>query len=210
VGLPLPGTEVKIAPDDGEILIRGRGIMRGYHNLPEQTAETLDGDGWLHTGDIGESTSDGFLRITDRKKDLIKTSGGKYVAPQASRASSRPSARCSRRWWCTATTGNFCSMLVSLEPEAAKKWATDNGLGALSYEELTKNDQMKAAIQACIDQLNATLARYETIKKFAILPKDLTIEDGDLTPTQKLKRKAVEAKYKDLLDGFYVGAVADV
>ncbi len=209
VGPPLPGTEIKIAPEDGEILIRGRGVMRGYHGLKEQTAETLKGEGWLATGDIGEYV-DGFLRITDRKKDLIKTSGGKYVAPQASEGKLKAMCPLLSQVVVHGNNRQFCSMLVSLEPEAAKKWASENGLGALSYEELTKNDQMKAAIQGFIDQLNAGLARYETIKKFAILPKDLTIEDGDLTPTQKLKRKAVEAKYKDVLDAFYVGAVADV
>ena len=209
VGPPLPGTEVKIAAEDGEILIRGRGVMRGYHGLKEQTAETLRPDGWLNTGDIGEYV-DGFLRITDRKKDLIKTSGGKYVAPQATEGKLKATCPLLSQVVVHGNNRQFCSAMVSLEPEAAKKWAADNGLGALSYEELTKNDAMKAAIQSSFDQLNASLARYEQIKKFAILPKDLTVEDGDLTPTLKLKRKAVETKYKELLDSFYVGAVADV
>ena len=209
VGPPLPGTEVKIAPEDGEILIRGRGVMRGYHGLKEQTAETLRSDGWLNTGDIGEYV-DGFLRITDRKKDLIKTSGGKYVAPQAGEGKLKAICPLLSQVVVHGNNRQFCSALVSLEPEAAKKWAGENGLGNLSYEELTKNEAMKAEIQKAFDQLNASLARYESIKKFAILPKDLTVEDGDLTPTQKLKRKAVETKYKDILDAFYVGAVADV
>lgn len=209
VGPALPGTEIKIAAEDGEILIRGRGIMRGYHGLAEQTAETLDQDGWLHTGDIGE-LKDGFLRITDRKKDLIKTSGGKYVAPQALEGKLKAMCPLVSQVVVHGNNRQFCSALISLEPEAIKTWAVDNGLGILSYEQLTSNEKVKEALQGFVNQLNAGLARYETIKKFAILPRDLTVEAGDLTPTLKLKRKAVEAKYKELLDGFYVGAVADV
>jgi long-chain acyl-CoA synthetase len=209
VGPALPGTEVKIAPEDGEILIRGRGVMRGYHGLKEQTAETLTADGWLHTGDIGE-ISDGFLRITDRKKDLIKTSGGKYVAPQALEGKLKALCPLVSQAVVHGNNRQFCSLLVSLDPEAAKKWATDNGFASLSYEEIAKHEKMTQAMQGFVDQLNSGLARYESIKKFAILPAELTVDAGDLTPTLKLKRKAVEAKYKALLDGFYVGSVADV
>lgn len=204
VGPALPGTEVKLAPSDSEILIKGRGVMRAYHNQPEMTAETFDSDGFLKTGDIG-TLEDGFLRITDRKKDLIKTSGGKYVAPQALEAQLKMACPQISQVLVHGNNRNFCSCLVALDPVAIKSWATQNGLTNTSYEELTKNDKVKEMMQAVINGVNKTLPSYETMKKFAILPADLTLEEGDLTPSLKLKRKAVEAKYKDLLDGFYTG-----
>jgi long-chain acyl-CoA synthetase len=206
VGFPLPGTELKIAPEDGEILIKGRGVMRGYHNLPEATAETIK-DGWLHTGDIGEVDADGFLRITDRKKDLIKTSGGKYVAPQSIEGKMKAICPYVSQMVVHGDRRNFCSALVALEPEALNKWAAENGHAGKSYEELTKLPEVNALVKGYIDQLNAGLASYESIKKFAILPKDLTEADGDLTASLKLKRKAVEKKYMAILDGFYSGAM---
>ncbi|MFZ5471710.1 MAG: AMP-dependent synthetase/ligase [Myxococcota bacterium] len=205
VGPPLPGVEVKIATEDNEILIRCRGVMRGYHNLPEATAEALDKDGWMHTGDIGELVG-GMLRITDRKKDLIKTSGGKYVAPQNLEGKLKAISPVASQVLVHGNNRNFCSALVALDEEAIKAWAKENGLGRLSYAELTRHERVKELLQGHFDQLNATLASYETVKKFAILPKDLTIEDGDLTASMKIKRKVVEQKYKDLLDGFYGGA----
>jgi long-chain acyl-CoA synthetase len=208
VGAPLPGTEVKIAPEDGEILIRGRGVMRGYHGLSEQTAETLK-DGWLHTGDIGEY-KEGFLRITDRKKDLIKTSGGKYVAPQEIEGKLKAACPLLSQVVVHGNNRQFCIALLSLDTEAAKKWAADNGLGSLSYADIAKHEKMAATLQGYVDQLNTGLARYESIKKIAVLPAELSVDAGDLTPTLKLKRKVVEGKYKDIIDQFYVGAVADV
>ncbi|MHB8878201.1 MAG: AMP-dependent synthetase/ligase [Myxococcaceae bacterium] len=209
VGPPLPGTELKIAPEDGEILIKSRGVMRGYHGLPEATAETLDKDGWLHTGDIGE-LNDGFLKITDRKKDLIKTSGGKYVAPQSLEGKLKALCPYVSQVLVHGNNRNFCSALVALDEEALKAWAKDNGLGSLSYGELTKHQKVKELIQPFFDQLNSNLASYESVKKFAILPVDMTLEGGELTPSLKVKRKVVETKYKDVLDGFYAGNVADV
>ena len=207
VGLPLTGTELKIDPGNGEILIRGRGIMRGYHNLPEVSAETLDDDGWLHTGDVGKVDDDGMLRITDRIKDLIKTSGGKYVAPQ--KLESRLKALCPYlgQVLVHGNARNFCSALVTIDPESIPQWAEDQGIHGASYESLTKHDAIQSMIQEAVDKLNGEINRWETIKKFAILPKDLSLEEGDLTPSMKVKRKAVEAKYKDLLDGFYAGAL---
>lgn len=207
VGPPLPGTQVKIA-EDGEILIKGRGVMRGYHNLPEQTAETIK-DGWLYTGDIGEIDSDGLLKITDRKKDLIKTSGGKYVAPQ--NIESRFKAICPyvSQSLVHGNNRNFCTMLIALDPEAITAWAKENGIPG-GYQEIVKDPRTHALIKPYVAELNKGLASYESIKNFAILPKDLTLEDGDLTPSLKLKRKVVEAKYKDLLDGFYAGNIAEV
>ena len=209
VGPALPGTEVRIAKEDGEILIKGRGVMRGYHGLPEATAETLDKEGWLHTGDIGEF-SDGLLRITDRKKDLIKTSGGKYVAPQSLEGKFKALCPYASQMLVHGNNRNFCSALVALDEEALRAWAKDNGLGSASYIDLSKNAKVKELIQPFFDQLNSNLAGYEQVKKFAILPADLTLEAGELTPSQKVKRKVVETKYKELLDGFYAGNVAEV
>jgi long-chain acyl-CoA synthetase len=209
VGPALPGTEVKIAKEDGEILIKGRGVMRGYHGLPEATAEALDSEGWLHTGDIGE-LNDGLLRITDRKKDLIKTSGGKYVAPQSLEGKFKAVCSFTSQVVVHGNNRNFCSALVALDEETLKNWAKDNGLAGVAYADLTKNAKVKELIQPFFDQLNSNLASYEQVKKFAILPADLTMEAGELTPSLKVKRKVVEAKYKDVLDAFYAGNVAEV
>ncbi|MDT0330458.1 AMP-dependent synthetase/ligase [Nocardiopsis lambiniae] len=205
VGLPMPGTEVKIA-EDGEILLRGGGVMRGYHNMSGATEEVLNEDGWFATGDIGV-LEDGKLRITDRKKELIKTSGGKYVAPQG--IESRFKALCpyvsnlvvhgDRRAYCVA--------LVALDPEAIATWAEENGLGALDYAGLTGDPKVRAMVQEAIDALNLTLPRHETVKKFAILPNDLTVEGGEITPSLKMRRRAVEAKYQEILDGMYEDSV---
>ncbi len=210
VGRPVPGTEVKIDPDTGEILIRGRGIMRGYYNLPDVSAETVDKDGWLHTGDKGELDDQGRLRITDRIKDLIKTSGGKYVAPAAIEGAFKAICPLVSQVVVHGNNRNFCTALVTVDPDAAKGWAEGRGLGNASYADIAKHPDLRAEFKAAFDELNKTLARYETIKDFAILPADLTIEAGELTPSLKVKRKVVEQKYKDLLDGFYKGSLADV
>lgn len=208
VGAPLPGTEVKIAPEDGEILLRGRGVMRGYHNLPEATRETLDADRWLHTGDIGV-VENGCVRITDRKKDLIKTSGGKYVAPQLLEGRFKAICPYVSQMVVHGNNRNFCSALITVDEEAIRKWARENGLGDLSYAKLAEHEKVKQLIQSFVSKLNSELPSYETIKKFAILPADLTLEAGELTPSLKVKRKAVEQKYKTVLDAFYAGSVAE-
>ncbi len=210
VGKPLPGVEVKLDPSDGEILIKGRGIMRGYYNLEETTAETLTDDGWLRTGDIGELDKDGFLKITDRKKNLIKTSGGKYVAPQALEGQLKVYNPYIAQVVVHGDRRNFCSALIAMSGEDLPKWAEQNDLASLSYKELIAHDKVRAMVQESIDQLNAGLASYETIKKFAILPEEPTVENGQLTASLKLKRKVVEKKYMDVLDGFYKGALAGI
>ena len=207
VGIPLPGTSLKLAEEDNEIMIKGPGIMRGYHNLPEVTARTLTDDGWLLTGDIGETDEQGFLKITDRKKDLIKTSGGKYVAPQRLEGRFKTVCPVASQIIVHGDRRNYCTALITLDEEAITAWANTNGLAGKTYEELTKNDQVRALVQSYIDQMNQKLASYETLKKFEILPKDLTIEDGELTPSLKVKRKHVEKKYMDLLDGMYKDAM---
>lgn len=204
VGPPVPGTELRLAPEDGEILIKSRGVMRGYHHLPEATAECLTSDGWLRTGDIGH-LEDGFLRITDRKKDLIKTSGGKYVAPQALEGRLKLACPYVSQVLVHGNNRNFCTALVALDPEAIGAWARDNALGALPYPELVAHPRVHALVAGHVEALNRELASYETIKKFAILPADLTVDSGELTPSLKLKRKVVEARYQPMLDAFYGG-----
>jgi long-chain acyl-CoA synthetase len=207
VGQALPGTTLKIA-EDGEILIKGRGVMRGYHNLPEQTAETIK-DGWLFTGDIGEIDSDGVLKITDRKKDLIKTSGGKYVAPQNIEGKFKALCSYVSQSLVHGNNRNFCVMLIALDKEAIAEWAKNNGVTG-SYEEIVKDPRTHALIKPFVQDLNKGLASYESIKNFAILPRDLTEADGDLTPSLKLKRKVVETRHKELIEGFYTGNIASL
>ncbi len=209
VGLPVPGVEIKILPETKEILISGRGIMRGYHGLPEATAECLQ-DGWLHTGDAGELDDHGFLRITDRIKELIKTSGGKYVAPQKLEARLKALCPYIGQVVVHGNNRNFCSALVTLDPESFPAWVADQGIAGEGMAEWVTADAVVGMVQTAVDQLNEELARYETIKKFSILEKDFTIEDGLVTPSMKVKRKAVEKTYADVLDGFYVDTLKQV
>ncbi len=208
VGLPVTGVQVKLDPADGEILLGGPGIMRGYYKLPEVTAETLTEDGWLRTGDIGEIDAEGFLKITDRKKDLIKTSGGKYVAPTAIEGKFKLINPYVAQAVVHGDRRNFCSMLVAISREEIPKWAESNGLSGLSYEQLIEHPKLKEQVEQSVAQLNAGLASYESIKKWAILPIEPSVENGQLTPSLKLKRKAVEKAYNEVLDGFYKGALA--
>ncbi len=207
VGPPVPGTQLKIA-EDGEILIKGRGVMRGYHNKAEATAECLK-DGWLYTGDIGEVDADGILKITDRKKDLIKTSGGKYVAPQEIEGKLKLISPYVSQSLVHGNNRNFCTMLVALDKDAITDWAKSNGVAG-EYAAIVKDPRTHALVKESITELNKGLPSYSQIKNFTILPKDLTLEEGDLTPSLKLKRKVVEKKYQALLDGFYSGNVAEV
>lgn len=201
VGQPLPGTQVMIA-DDGEILLRGPHVMAGYWNLPEANAETLLPDGWLATGDIGELDEHGRLKITDRKKDLVKTSGGKYIAPGQIAAQFKVISSLASNLVVHASDRNFASALISLDPEALEKFAADNGLSG-DFKALSESPQVQAAIQADVDELNSHLNRWETIKKFAILPRDLSEEEGELTASLKVKRKVVEEHFGDLLEAMY-------
>ena len=202
VGWPLPRTEVRIA-DDGEVLLRGAGNMEGYHNNDEATAETIDVEGWLHTGDIGELDERGFLRITDRKKDMFKTSGGKYVAPSNIESMFKGLCPYASQLVVYGADRNFVSALVTLDPEAIAGWAAQHGLEGKPYHEIVSSDACREMVQDYIDQLNVGLNRWETIKKFTILENDLTVESGELTPSLKLKRKVVSDKYKHHLDAHY-------
>ncbi|MEU2544428.1 long-chain fatty acid--CoA ligase [Streptomyces roseolus] len=205
VGKPLPGTEVRIA-DDGEILLRGPGIMEGYHGLPEKTAEVLEADGWFHTGDIGELSADGYLRITDRKKDLIKTSGGKYIAPAEVEGQFKAVCPFVSNILVHGADRNYCTALIALDEPALLGWAAEHGLGGKSYAEVVAAPETVKLIQGYVDRLNEGLQRWQTIKKFRLLPRDLDIEHGELTPSLKLKRPVVEREYKDLIDDMYAGS----
>jgi long-chain acyl-CoA synthetase len=209
VGVPMPGTDLKLAPEDGEILMKSPGIMQGYHNLADVTAETLTPDGWLKTGDIGEVDANGFLRITDRKKDLIKTSGGKYIAPQSIEGKLKATCPYISQVIVHGDRRNFVTALVTLDEETMTKWAGENGLAGKSYTEVVQSPEVKELLAPYFEQVNKTLAKYESVKKFEILPKDLSIDEGELTPSLKVKRKVVEKKYAVMLDRMYEGAVAD-
>ncbi|MFI1163421.1 AMP-dependent synthetase/ligase [Streptomyces sp. NPDC020801] len=204
VGKPLPGTEVRIA-DDGEILLRGPGIMQGYHKLPDKTAEVLESDGWFHTGDIGELSPDGYLRITDRKKDLIKTSGGKYIAPAEVEGQFKAVCPYVSNILVHGADRNFCTALIALDEVAILQWAKENGLEGRSYAEVVAAPATVGMVESYVKQLNEGLQRWQTIKKFRLLPRDLDVEHGEITPSLKLKRPVVEREYKHLIDEMYAG-----
>ena len=202
VGWPFPGTEAKIA-DDGEILLRGPGVMTAYHDLPAATAEALDEDGWFHTGDVGEIDADGYLRITDRKKDMFKTSQGKYVAPSAIDARFKGLCPYVSELLVYGEAKPYCVALVSLDNEAITDWAGKHGLEGDSFAEIARDDNTQELIAGYIDELNLELNRWEQIKRFTIIDRELSIEAGDLTPSMKLRRKVVVEKFADRLSALY-------
>ena len=203
VGRPFPGVEVKIA-EDGEILMRGRNIMRGYFGLSEATAEVIDKEGYFHTGDIGELDKDGYLKITDRKKDLIKTSGGKYIAPQSIEGALKTASQLISQVVVIGDRRKYVSVLVTVVEAEAKKLS-----GASSYAEATRSPGVRQAVQEAIDRVNATLPSYETIKRFTILDRDFSQETGELTPTLKVKRKLATQKFTKEIDAMYEGESVD-
>ncbi len=204
VGLPFPGTEIKIA-DDGEILLKGPGVMDGYHGLDKQTKQTLVGDGWLATGDIGEVDEQGRLRITDRKKDMFKTSGGKYVAPSFIEGQFKAVCPLASQMVVHGNERNYCVALITLDPDAVDAWAEQHGMAGQSYSDVVTSPGMRDTISDYVEELNTRLNRWETIKKFDILDHDLSIESGELTPSLKVKRRVVEDHYRDRLDAMYAG-----
>ncbi|MFE7439235.1 AMP-dependent synthetase/ligase [Streptomyces chartreusis] len=204
VGKPLPGTEVRIA-DDGEILLRGPGIMEGYHGLPDKTAEVLETDGWFHTGDIGELSPDGYLRITDRKKDLIKTSGGKYIAPAEVEGQFKAVCPYVSNILVHGADRNFCTALIALDEIAIQAWAEENGLSGKPYAEIVAAPATVEMVDGYVKKLNEGLQKWQTIKKFRLLPRDLDVEHGEITPSLKLKRPVVEREYKALIEEMYAG-----
>lgn len=202
VGWTLPETEVKIA-EDGEILLQGPGVMNGYHDLPEATAEAIDAEGWFHTGDIGELDAEGFLRITDRKKDMFKTSQGKYVAPSAISANFKAVCPYASEIIIYGESKPYCVALVSLEADAIQGWAADNGLAGKSFGEIARDEKTREMVGGYVETLNKHLNRWEQVKKFSIIDRELTVEAGDLTPSLKLKRKSVVDNFHDSIDKLY-------
>ncbi|HEX4953743.1 MAG TPA: long-chain fatty acid--CoA ligase [Thermoanaerobaculia bacterium] len=209
VGPAVPGLEVKIA-DDGEILLRGRGIMKGYYNLPEATAESLDADGWLHTGDIGELDEESRLKITDRKKDIIVTAGGKNVAPQYVENLIKTAVPFVSQVVMLGDRRPFCIALVTINPETVGGWAKAHGIADTDYVALAGNSAVQDLLWGEIKKVNQRLATYEQIKKIAVLPRDFTQESGELTPKMSIKRKVVERNYADLIEGFYKDTMASL
>jgi len=202
VGQALPGSEVMIGEGD-EVLLRGPHIMAGYHNKDEETSKTITSDGWLHTGDKGSLDSDGFLTITGRIKDLFKTSGGKYIAPSSIEAKFKAICPYASQFMVFGNDRNFVVALITLDPDAMTDWAAENGMADKSYGEVVSSDKVQALVGDYVEQLNAKLNRWETIKKWEILPEDLTIESGELTPSMKVKRNVVEANNTDRIAAFY-------
>jgi long-chain acyl-CoA synthetase len=202
VGPVIPDGEVKIA-EDGEILYRGPNVMLGYYNRPDLTIETIDSDGWLHTGDVGEFDGP-FLKITDRKKEIFKTSGGKYIAPQQIENRLKESRFISQ---CIVIGENrkFPSALIVPEFSALKSWSETKGLSAMPPKEFVKDPQIIALYAGEIERCNQHFGRYSQIKKFAVLPEEWTIATGELTPTLKIKRKITLQKYAAEVEALYSG-----
>jgi len=202
VGPVLPGSEVKLGEGD-EILIKGPGIMDGYHNLPEETAKSLTEDGWLRTGDKGSIDDEGFLTITGRIKDLFKTSGGKYIAPSAIESKFKAICPYASQFMVFGNERNYCVALATLDPDAMAGWAEENGMAGASYSDIVTSDKVHSMVADYVDELNTRLNRWETIKRWDLLDHDLTVESGELTPSMKVKRNVVETNYQDRIDALY-------
>jgi long-chain acyl-CoA synthetase len=201
IGKPFPGCEVRIA-EDGEILVKGPNVFQGYHKNEEATRETIV-DGWLHTGDIGEIDSDGFIKITGRKKDIIITAGGKNITPANLEAEIKQQPLVSQ---CVVVGDRrpYLVALVTLDAEEAAAYASENGLPA-DPAQLAQNPDVRAAIEAHVEKINQNFARVEQVKKIAILPHDLSQESGELTPTLKVKRAVVAQKHEGEIERLYAG-----
>jgi long-chain acyl-CoA synthetase len=200
-GWPLPNVELKLA-EDGELLVKGPSVFVGYWRKPEANAECFDGDGWFRTGDIGHLDGDGFLFITDRKKELLKTSGGKLVAPQPIENKLKNNVLVAQ----AALVGDkhkFISALLSPNFAALEAWAKRNGVEANSREELVADSRVVALYAEIVRDANGGLANFETVKRFRVVAEEWTLESGELTPSMKLKRRVITAKYSAVIDGLY-------
>ena len=205
VGKPLSNVEVRIA-EDGEILVRGPSVFRGYWNRPEETEKAFLGD-WFKTGDIGKIDEDGFLSVTDRKKDLIKTSGGKFIAPQPIENSLKLNALVGA----AAILGEkrkFPAVIISPYFPLLEDWARTNRIAFSSRQELIAHPKVHALYEGIVGDANQNLARFEKLKKVLLVPDEFTSENGILTPTLKLRRRAIEDRYRPLIDAMYAQAEA--
>jgi long-chain acyl-CoA synthetase len=204
VGPPMPGIEIKLA-DDGEVLVKGDSNMVGYRNMPDKTAETIDSDGWLHTGDIGELDADGYLKIVDRKKELIINAAGKNMSPANIEATLKTASPLIGQAVAIGDARPYNVALITLDPDFAPGWAEKQGLGETSLEALAHDEKVEAAIQQAVEEANTKLSRVEQIKKFKILPTDWQPGGDELTPTMKLKRKPIDEKYSTEIEELYAG-----
>jgi long-chain acyl-CoA synthetase len=203
VGPPAPGVEITFG-DDREVLMRSQVVMRGYRNQPETTAEAIDPEGWLHTGDIGEFDDHGYLRIVDRKKELIINAAGKNMSPANIEATMKGASSLIGQVAVIGDGRSYNTALIVLDADFAPAWAAQNGLEGVSIEALAVDERMRAAIQAGVDAGNAQLARVEQVKKFTIIPGDWAPGGDELTPTMKLKRRPITEKYAAEIDAMYV------
>jgi long-subunit acyl-CoA synthetase (AMP-forming) len=199
----MPGVTVRIA-EDGEILVKGGNVFRGYFKDQGATDETLDSDGWLHSGDVGEFDSDGFLKITDRKKDLIITAGGKNISPSNIEVALKHAITYAGQAVAIGDRRPFMSALLTIDAESVPKLAAAVGEAANSAT-LAQSEKVKALFQTGVDSVNANLSHVERIKAFTILPQDLSVDGGELTPTLKVKRKVVNDKYSAEIEALYSG-----
>ena len=204
VGPPTPGAELKLA-EDGEVLIRADFVMPGYRNLPEKTEEAFDADGFLLTGDIGAFDEDGYLRIVDRKKELIINAAGKNMSPANIESTLKAASPLIGNAACIGDARPYNTALIVLDADFAPAWASQHGISETSLETLALDDQVRAAVQEGVDEANAKLARVEQIKKFTLVEGDWLPGGDELTPTMKLKRKPIDAKYRDAIEEMYVG-----
>jgi long-chain acyl-CoA synthetase len=202
VGLPFDGTEVRIS-EQGEVQINGPEVMAGYHHLTDATSAAFTEDGWLRTGDKGVLDPDGFLTITGRLKEMFKTSGGKYIVPPAIEAKFIAECPYASQFLVFGEGRNFCVALIALDPDTISGWAAERGLAGRSYAELVKLPEVHALIDEHVKKLNSELNRWETIKKWALLDHDLSVERGELTPSLKVKRAVVADRNNEVLDAFY-------
>jgi long-subunit acyl-CoA synthetase (AMP-forming) len=204
VGPPAPGTELKLA-DDGEVLVRGEFLMLGYRNAPEKTAEAIDAEGWLHTGDVGEIDEDGYLKIVDRKKELIINAAGKNMSPANIEAELKMGSPLIGQAVTIGDRRPYNTALLILDADYAPQWAGQQGLDGKSLEDLAREPKVIEAVQAGVDEANKHLARVEQIKKFTIVPGDWAPGGDELTPTMKLKRKPIAEKYASEIEAMYSG-----
>ena len=201
VGIAVPGVELKIA-EDGEILVRSAGVFAGYFKNPEATRATVDEEGWLHTGDVGELDADGYLQITDRKKDIIITAGGKNISPAWIENALKVSPYI-REAVVIGDRRKYLTALIGIELDTVGDWATRRQLAYTTYRDLSDKPEVRQLIEESVEEVNATLAQVERIKRFALLPKELDHEEGELTATQKVKRRAIAEAFSDLVEGMY-------
>ncbi len=201
IGKPIDDVEIELA-DDGEILVRSPGIFKGYFKNPEATAETIEPDGWMHTGDVAEWTEDGFLRIVDRKKDIIITAGGKNISPSEIENKLKVSPFV-KEAMVIGDRRKFLTALIGIELDTVANWAQRKNITFTTYRDLSEKPEVIGLIQKAVDEANAYFARVETVKKFALIPKELDHEEGELTATQKIKRRVLVDQFSDIIEEMY-------